>query len=88
MTFKISNDVVDITSSRQDVGEASEKIEVEYGGDSVQICLNAKYVLDFLNVVETDNVRLEFRNETSQAVMQPVGAEGYQYTYVIMPMRI
>jgi DNA polymerase-3 subunit beta len=88
VTFKIGNDVVDITSSRQDVGEASEKIEVEYGGDSVQICLNAKYVLDFLNVVETDNVRLEFRNETSQAVMQPVGAEGYQYTYVIMPMRI
>jgi len=24
----------------------------------------------------------------SQAVMKPIGAEGYQYTYVIMPMRI
>jgi hypothetical protein len=24
----------------------------------------------------------------SQAVMKPVGVEGYDYTYVIMPMRI
>jgi hypothetical protein len=24
----------------------------------------------------------------SQAVMKPIGAEGYDYTYVIMPMRI
>ena len=45
-------------------------------------------MLDFLSAVETDNVRLEFKDETSQAVMRPVGAEGYDYTYVIMPMRI
>jgi hypothetical protein len=24
----------------------------------------------------------------SQAVMKPVGADGYEYTYVIMPMRV
>jgi DNA polymerase III sliding clamp (beta) subunit (PCNA family) len=45
-------------------------------------------VLDFLGVVETDIVSLEFKDEMSQAVMKPVGAEGYEYTYVIMPMRI
>jgi DNA polymerase III sliding clamp (beta) subunit (PCNA family) len=45
-------------------------------------------VLDFLAVVETDVVALDFKDEMSQAVMKPVGAEGYDYTYVIMPMRI
>jgi DNA polymerase III sliding clamp (beta) subunit (PCNA family) len=45
-------------------------------------------VLDFLNVVETDNVMLELKDEASQAVMKPIGAEGYEYTYVIMPMRV
>jgi len=24
----------------------------------------------------------------SQAVVKPIGAEGYEYTYVIMPMRV
>ena len=53
-----------------------------------QICFNADYVDNFLGVVETENVRLEFKDEMSQAVMKPIGAEGYEYTYVIMPMRI
>ena len=46
------------------------------------------FILDFLNVVETDIVSLSLKDEVSQAVMKPVGAEGYDYTYVIMPMRI
>jgi DNA polymerase-3 subunit beta len=52
------------------------------------ISFNAQYVLDFLNVVETDIVSLSLKDEVSQAVMKPVGADGYDYTYVIMPMRI
>jgi DNA polymerase-3 subunit beta len=54
----------------------------------MSISFNAQYVLDFLNVVETDVVSLSLKDEVSQAVMKPVGAEGYDYTYVIMPMRI
>jgi DNA polymerase-3 subunit beta len=54
----------------------------------VQICFNAQYVLDFLAVVETDGVTLEFKDEMSQAVLKPTSPEGYDYTYVIMPMRI
>ena len=36
----------------------------------------------------TDVVSLDLKDEVSQAVMKPVGAEGYDYTYVIMPMRV
>ena len=43
---------------------------------------------NFLNVVETEAVMLEFKDEMSQAVMKPISAEGYEYTYVIMPMRL
>ena len=41
-----------------------------------------------LTVAATDVVALKLKDEVSQAVMTPVGAEGYDYTYVIMPMRI
>jgi len=54
----------------------------------MQICFNADYVDNFLSVVESETVQLEFKDEMSQAVMKPVGGEGYDYTYVIMPMRI
>lgn len=86
--FEMSKGQVDIASSSPELGEAKEVLAVDYEGDTVGICFNAQYVLDFLGVVETDSVTLEFKDEMSQAVMRPVGAEGYDYTYVIMPMRI
>jgi len=79
---------VDVTSSSPDIGEAKETLLVEYTGSPMQICFNAQYVLDFLAAVATDVVSLELKDEVSQAVMKPVGAEGYDYTYVIMPMRV
>jgi len=86
--FQIEKGKVDVTSSSPDLGEARETLPVEYTGASMGICFNAQYVLDFLSAVAADVVSLDLKDEVSQAVMKPVGAEGYDYTYVIMPMRV
>ena len=86
--FDIAKGKVDVTSSSSEFGEAREEIPVDFTGAPLTISFNAQYVLDFLNVVETDTVQLSLKDEVSQAVMKPVGAQGYDYTYVIMPMRI
>ena len=86
--FEIDKGKVDVTSSSSEFGEAREQLTVEYQGAPLAISFNAQYVLDFLNVADTDVVSLSLKDEVSQAVMKPVGAQGYEYTYVIMPMRI
>jgi DNA polymerase III subunit beta len=86
--FEIDKGKVEVTSSSSEFGEAREQLLVDYAGAPMTISFNAQYVLDFLNVVETDIVSLSLKDEVSQAVMKPVGADGYDYTYVIMPMRI
>ena len=86
--FQIDAGKVEIASSSPEFGEAKEVLMVDYSAAPVTICFNAQYVLDFLNVADTDTVSLEFKDEMSQAVMKPVNAEGYDYTYVIMPMRV
>src|ERR687891_342271 len=86
--FQIDKGKVEIASSSPEFGEAKEVLIVDYAPAPVTICFNAQYVLDFLAVVETDSVSLEFKDEMSQAVMKPIGADGYEYTYVIMPMRV
>ena len=86
--LEIDKGTVNVTSSSSEFGEASEQIPVDYKGGSMKISFNAQYALDFLSVVETDVVSLLLKDEVSQAVMQPVGANGYDYTYVIMPMRV
>jgi DNA polymerase-3 subunit beta len=86
--FEIDKGKVDVTSSSSEFGEAREQLTVDYQGTPLAISFNAQYVLDFLNVADTDVVSLSLKDEVSQAVMKPVGAQGYDYTYVIMPMRI
>ena len=86
--FQIDKGKVEIASSSPEFGEAKEVLMVDYAGAPVTICFNAQYVLDFLAVADTDGVNLEFKDEMSQAVMKPVNADGYDYTYVIMPMRV
>jgi len=86
--FEIDKGKVEVTSSSSEFGEAREQLPVDYAGGAMTISFNAQYVLDFLNVAETDLVSLSLKDEVSQAVMQPIAGEGYDYTYVIMPMRI
>ena len=86
--FEIGAGGVAISSNSPDVGEASETLSVEYEGAGTEICFNAQYVLDFLGVVDSDTVVLEFKDEASQAVLSPSSSEGCRYTYVIMPMRV
>ncbi|MEZ5288596.1 MAG: DNA polymerase III subunit beta [Vicinamibacterales bacterium] len=86
--FAVEKGKAEVTSSSPEFGEAREPIEIEYDGPDITICFNAQYVLDFLNAVETDVVSLHLKDDVSQAVMKPVGADGYDYTYVIMPMRL
>jgi DNA polymerase III subunit beta len=86
--FQIEPGKVDVTSSSPELGEAHEMLPVEYSGAAMQICFNAQYVLDFLAAVSTDVISIDLKDEVSQAVVKPVGADGYDYTYVIMPMRV
>jgi DNA polymerase-3 subunit beta len=86
--FQLDSGKVDVTSSSPDLGEAHETLAVEYDGAPMQICFNAQYVLDFLSAVSSDLVSFDLKDEVSQAVMKPVGVEEYDYTYVIMPMRV
>jgi DNA polymerase-3 subunit beta len=86
--FVVGKGSVEVTSSSPEFGEAREPIAVDYDGVEITICFNAQYVLDFLNAVESEIVALDLKDDVSQAVMKPVGVQGYDYTYVIMPMRV
>jgi DNA polymerase III subunit beta len=86
--FSIEPGRVEIASQTPDLGEAREQIAVEYGGPAMTISFNAQYVIDFLGAVDSDVVAVEFKDDVSQTVMRPVGTDAYDYTYVVMPMRV
>lgn len=84
--FLVQPDLLTITSSNPDIGEAREEIEVEYQGDLLEIGFNAKYLLDCLVVMNTEFLEFKLKERLTPGILQGVGQGNHMY--VIMPMRI
>ena len=78
---------LELSASNPDQGEASEDIEVSYGGEPLSIGFNARYMIDVLTVHgEGEVIELGFTDEVGPAVLR--GTADPEYTYVVMPMRL
>ena len=75
-----------ISSTNADQEEAVEEIEIDYGGDSVDIGFNVTYLLDVLNNLKSDNVNIALGDANSSALLTV--PENPDFKYVVMPMRI
>jgi DNA polymerase-3 subunit beta len=84
--LSLSENLLRITANNPDLGEAKDDLEVAYRGPSLTIGFNARYILDVLSALETDEVSLELGDEHSPGVMHAPGDKSY--TAVVMPMRV
>lgn len=75
-----------ISSSNPDMGEAREEMDINYKGETIEIGFNSKYLLDYLSVMDSEELELRFKDRLNPGVLQ--GAGKANHTYVIMPMRV
>src|ERR1700722_2742939 len=84
--YQIKPGKISISSKTPDMGEAKEEIDASYKGEEISIAYNAKYVLDVLKNVGTDQVSIELTQPLSPGILKPKGDT--DYLCVIMPMRV
>jgi DNA polymerase III subunit beta len=84
--YQIKPGKISISSKTPDMGEAKEEIDASYKGEEISIAYNAKYVLDVLKNVGTDQVSIELTQPLSPGILKPKGDA--DYLCVIMPMRV
>ena len=77
-----------VSAANPDLGEARETVECEFDGEGLSLGINPDYLGHFLSAVETEKVKLELKDENTQAVGVPVDGEDVRYLCVIMPMRV
>src|SRR6056300_1224944 len=82
----LSNDELKIIANNPEQEEAEETVPVEYKGDSVEIGFNVIYLVDVLNVLDTDNVHIIVSDPNSSALLQ--SSDSSNAIYVVMPMRL
>jgi DNA polymerase-3 subunit beta len=86
VTFSLNGGKMEITSNNPELGDAKEEIEVEYKGKEMKIGFNARYVLDVLQSMHDEIVRVELNDQLSPGLVRP--NDDPSYTCVVMPMRI
>jgi DNA polymerase III subunit beta len=75
-----------IASSNAEQEEAKEELEIDYGGDAIEIGFNVTYLIDALANLSQEMVKLELHDSNSSALITVPEQAGFKY--VVMPMRI
>ena len=68
------------------VGRATETFNTKLEGESFEIGLNSRYLLDALRAVDTEKIEILFNGPNSGILILP--PEGERFKYMIMPMRL
>lgn len=81
-----ANEVV-ITSQENNKGKAEAAMSVtKIDGEPVSFACNGKYILDYLQVMEGDELRIQGTESLKPVVLSPVGNDSE--IYLIMPFKI
>jgi DNA polymerase-3 subunit beta len=88
--MRVEKNELKISSSNTETGESEDSIETAYTGDPMVIGFNSQYLLEFLKVVGSGDVRFEFKDAQTAGQLRPDEAADseYRYRYIVMPMRI
>ncbi|MBL4576749.1 MAG: DNA polymerase III subunit beta [Opitutaceae bacterium] len=82
--IKVSNNLLEITASSPDFGEAHESLAISYSGPDLQVAFNPQFVMDPLKALSKDEVFFEVKDEVSPGVFKTLE----NFLCVIMPVRL
>lgn len=82
--FEINDDIMSITSNSQN-GDVHEELKISKEGNDIEIAFNAKYILDVLKVLDSDDITVEFTTNVSPSIIRPCNNVGY--LYLVLPAR-
>lgn len=75
-----------ITANNPEQEEAEEVLDVTFEGDAIEVGFNVSYILDVLNTLRCDNVRISMSDANASALVE--NAEDDSAMYVVMPIRL
>ena len=85
--FLFEGGKLQLSSSNPQLGEAKEDVDIDYGGDKIEIGFNAGYFIDILNAMDDqDNIVVEMTDVLSPSVVKGTKFDGS--LNIVMPMQL
>ncbi|WP_159657243.1 DNA polymerase III subunit beta [Vibrio atypicus] len=75
-----------ITANNPEQEEAEEMLDVSFEGEPIEIGFNVSYVLDVLNTLRCEKVRISMSDANASALIE--NADDDSAMYVVMPIRL
>lgn len=75
-----------VASNNAEQEEAMDELDIDYGGDAIEIGFNVTYLIDALANMGQDMVKIDLADGNSSALLTIPDNEYFKY--VVMPMRI
>ncbi|MEE9269874.1 MAG: DNA polymerase III subunit beta [Candidatus Krumholzibacteria bacterium] len=87
--LSVGTDTLTISVNTPDVGEAVEEVHCHFKGEKMEIGYNARYLLDILKTMETEDVTfLLDRNDTAGMLIPATEPDELEYRCLLMPLRL
>lgn len=84
--LQLSGNLLEISSSNPELGDAREELEVGYQGPEIAIGFNARYLIDVLHAQNEAKVTLHLKDNLSPGLIRP--ERDTDALAVVMPMRL
>lgn len=83
--FEISTNETKIWADAKEQGRAESFVASELNGEPISIAFNAKFIVDFINVIDDEEVVIEMTTANYPGLIRP-GNPDSEFKYVVMPM--
>lgn len=77
---------VELSVSRQEVGEETEHLEGEYSGEEITIAFNTRYLTDGVSAIATEDVVIDTSDPLKPGLLSGAGDDSFRY--LLMPVRL
>ena len=78
---------LNVQANNPEQEEAEDLLDIDYDGGDLDIGFNVTYLIDVLNNINGDKVKLIFKDSSSSLIMEEINDTGNSF-YVIMPMKL
>jgi DNA polymerase-3 subunit beta len=84
--FHLEGNTLKLLVSNPDAGSAEEELEVDFGGELLEVGFNSRYLTDILSQIGGETIDIRFADANAPTLMRDPADDGI--LFVLMPMRV
>jgi DNA polymerase-3 subunit beta len=84
--FEFADNTLKLSGDSPEAGNSQDEISVEYAYEPLVIAFNYKFILEFLKIVEAEEILVKLNTSLSATIFTPCSEE--DYIYLIMPVQL